>query len=119
APVLKNYDAMQNLVYNAYNTISWEPFTGGAANDFIQVQIENLRGDNVWETPDFGENGALDGVATRTILPADALAPGVIYHGTIRFVKVLSRNSPDYPGAIGTVGYFKRTEFTVRTKSVG
>src|SRR3954469_3987464 len=89
APIVNNYNGLQNLPYNAYNEISWQPFVGGTTNDYIQVQIENPNGDNVWETPDFGESGALDGLATRTIVPPVALAPNVIYTGTIRFVKIL------------------------------
>ncbi|HEY6226199.1 MAG TPA: hypothetical protein VI282_03645, partial [Verrucomicrobiae bacterium] len=119
APIVNDYAGLQNLVYNEYNDISWRPFAGGAVTDFIQLQIEDLNGNNVWETPDFGEDGALDGTATHTILPGGTLAPGVVYVGTIRFVKVLYNSSGAYPGALGTVGYFKRTEFTIRPKAIG
>ena len=119
APIVNDYAGLQNLIYNEYNQISWRPFAGGGANDFIQLQIEDLQGNNVWETPDFGEDGALDGTATHTILPADTLAPGVVYVGTIRFTKVLYNSSDAYPRARGTVGYFKRTEFTIRPKAIG
>lgn len=119
APMVNNYAGLQILPYNQYNVISWQPFTGGGGNDFIQMQIEDLQGNNVWETPDFGESGALDGLATQTILPADTLNPGAIYIATIRFVKVLYNSSAAYPGAFGGVGYFTRTEFTVRPVATG
>src|ERR1041385_712706 len=63
APIVNDYAGLQNLVYNEYNQISWQPFAGGGVNDFIQLQIEDLNGNNIWETPDFGEDGALDGTA--------------------------------------------------------
>src|SRR5262245_30300780 len=70
APVIRNYDTLQNLPYNAYNEISWPPFAGGTAQDFIQFQIEDAQGNNIWETPDFDEPGALNGLDTRFVLPS-------------------------------------------------
>lgn len=116
-PVLNNYNEANNLPYNQYNEISWQPFAGGTTNDFIQFQIEDLNGNNVWETPDFGEEGALNGLDTRTIIPARRLAPGGIYFATIRFVRILASGSRQYPSVPGAVGYFSRTEFTVRAVS--
>jgi hypothetical protein len=119
APVVNDYAGLLNLIYNQSNEISWKPFVGGAAGDFIQVQIEDLLGENVWETPDFGDPGALNGLDTRTIIPPRALDPGAVYVATIRFVKVLASGSAGYPGAVGTAGYFTRTEFLVRPKNTG
>jgi hypothetical protein len=113
-PILNNYAGLQQLPYNQYNQISWQPFPGATTSDFIQLQIEDFSGNNVWETPDFGEAGALSGVDTITILPAETLQPGQIYFGTLRFVKVLQSTSRQYLGAQGTAGYFSRTEFTIR-----
>jgi hypothetical protein len=116
-PNVNDYIGLQSFVYNQYNVISWGAFQGGTANDFIQLQIEDLSGNNVWETPDFGESGQLDGLATQTMVPAGTLSPGLIYVATIRFVKVLYNSHPNYPGAQGTVGYFTRTEFTIRPQA--
>lgn len=116
-PILNDYNGAQNLPYNQYNEISWRPFVGGTTNDFIQVQIEDGDENNIWETPDFGEEGALNGLDTRTIIPARQLAPGSTYFATIRFVKALSNGSRQYPGVPGTAGYFTRTEFVLRAVS--
>jgi hypothetical protein len=116
-PILNDYNGAQSLPYNQYNEISWRPFVGGTASDFIQVQIEDGNGNNIWETPDFGEAGALNGLDTRTVIPARQLAPGSVYFGTIRFVKVLSSGSRQYAGVPGTAGYFTRTEFVLRAVS--
>lgn len=119
APVLNEYSRAQSLPYNQYNQISWQPFQGGTASDFIQVQIEDLDGNNVWETPDYGEDGALSGLATGALMPPGVLRAGNVYVGTLRFVKVLQSGSRLYPGLRGTVGYFSRTEFTVRAVATG
>lgn len=114
APVIVNYDALQNLPYNMYNEVAWRPIPGAAASDFIQLQIEDVTGNNVWETPDFGEPGALDGLSTGTIIPAGELKAGQLYVGLLRFTKVVQSASRAYPGAPGLCGYFARTEFSVR-----
>jgi hypothetical protein len=119
APVINDYTGLQNLVYNQYNDISWQPFAGGTTNDYIQLQIEDLLGHNIWQTSDFAENGALNGLDTHTLLPPGTLSPGAVYVGTLQFFKNLYSASRDYPGARGTVGYYTRTEFTIRPKSVG
>jgi hypothetical protein len=116
-PILNNYNAAQNLPYNQYNEVSWQPFAGGTKADFIQFQIEDLNNNTVWETPDFGEDGALNGLDTKTIIPARVLGPSSVYFATIRFVKVLGSGSRTYPGVPGTAGYFTRTEFTLRSVS--
>jgi hypothetical protein len=118
APVLNNYGDAQGFPYNEYTVISWQPFAGGAVTDYIQLQIEDLNGKNIWQTPDFGERGALSGLETQTIVPPETLTPGVIYIGTIRFVKVLYSTSRVYP-TVGTVGYYARTEFTLRPVDIG
>ena len=114
APVVNDYNAVQALPWNQYNEISWQAFAGGTASDFIQVQIENGAGQNIWETPDFGEEGALSGIDTRTMIPARTLNPGSVYFATIRFAKVLAGGSAAYRGAPGLVGYYSQTEFTLR-----
>lgn len=116
-PILNDYNGAQSLPWNQYNEISWRPFVGGTTNDFIQVQIEDLNENNVWETPDFGEAGALNGLDTRTVIPARQLSPGSAYFATIRFVKVLSNGSRQYSGVPGMAGYFTRTEFVLRAVS--
>lgn len=114
APVIANYEALQNLPYNMYNEVAWRPFQGAAASDFIQLQIEDVAGNNIWETPDFGEPGALNGLATGTIIPAGELKAGQLYVGLLRFTKVVQGASQAYPGVAGLCGYFARTEFTLR-----
>jgi hypothetical protein len=119
APILNDYGAAQRLAADAYNEISWLPFAGGTAADFVQVQIEDPLGANVWETPDYGEPGALNGLATRVLLPARSLRPGTVYIGTLRFVKVAPDGTGEYPGVKRMAGYFRRTEFRMGTLAAG
>lgn len=115
--VLLNYDAAQQLPYSEYNQFSWQPFAGATASDFIQFQIEDVNGHNVWSTPDIGQPGALNGLATRTILPPNTLSVGIIYVGTLRFVKVQQGSSGAYPGVPGMAGYFTDTHFFLHAVS--
>jgi hypothetical protein len=118
-PVMNNYEAAQTLVYDQYNEISWQPFGGATANDFIQLHIEDIHGTTIWETPDFTETGALNGLATHAIIPARTLSPDEVYNATLRFVKVVQSSARQYPGVHGAAGYYSRTDFAMRTASAG
>jgi hypothetical protein len=119
APVVTSLAGAQQLPFNAYNKISWGAFAGATAADFVQFQIEDLDEKNVWETPDFGETGALNGLATSVVIPAGTLHEGKSYVGMIRFVKVQHTASASYLGVPGLGGYFSRTEFFMRAVSTG
>lgn len=113
-PVLNDYESAQGVRETLYNEFSWQPFEGGSATDFIQFAVEDLNGNTVFETPDFGEEGALTGLARSCIVPPGKIRAGGVYQGTIRFVKVLFSGHRGYPGVPGYAGYFSRTEFPVR-----
>lgn len=112
-PILSDLNMVHGVLHNRYTEISWKPFEGGTANDFIQVQIENGNGDNVFESPDFQQAGALNGLSTRVFLDPGVLDPATVYLGTVNFIRVQGRNSQNYPLAPGIAGYFSRTQFTI------
>jgi len=119
APILKNFVALQNIPYNGYTEISWQPMAGGTADDFIQFKITDLNDNNIFETPDYTERGALNGLSTRTILEPGLLKANATYIGTLLFSKNLYTGSSAYPGVPGRVGYFCRTEFYMRAVATG
>src|SRR6185503_12152560 len=54
-PRILNYNELQAASGTGWVQVSWAPFAGGTALDSIQLQIENLNGDNVFKTRDFAE----------------------------------------------------------------
>ena len=93
--------------------LEWEPWADGTTNDFIQVQIRDS-GTNVFETPDFGDPGALNGLSTNAVIPADALLPGKNYSARVFFRRFVLSEEP-VPGTVGTVSFFSRTKFDIST----
>lgn len=113
-PVLNDYEAAQAIPVNSYTRLSWEPFVGGTATDHIHFSIEDANENNIFETPDFGEEGALTGLDTSCLIPPGALRAGRLVIGRLRFTKVLQSGHPAYPGVPGHAGYYARTEFAMR-----
>jgi hypothetical protein len=91
--------------------VSWQPFNGGTENDFTQLHIEDGQGNKVFETPDFGKSGALNGTALQATVPGNTLAAGATYTARVVFQKNLALDTTQYPGALGVAGYATRTTF--------
>jgi hypothetical protein len=115
APRIQNLSALQSQNANGYIVVTWDPLIGGTAGDYIQLRIEDSSGDLVWETPDLGEAGALDGTSTFALIEAGDLRPSMAYRATLMFDKSCGRDTTSYPGAIGWSTYHARTEFTMGT----
>ncbi len=118
-PTFLNFAALEAVDPTAAFTLSWQVFTGGVANDFIQVRVVNGDGVEVFSTPAFGAVGALTGTATSVVLPANTLSLESSFTVTLTFTKVTARNTTTYPGATGLAGYFKSTEASLTTTAGG
>jgi len=68
-PQLLNFGSLQSINTNVDLTLRWLPFQGGTAGDFISVAIYGQM-DIIYESPYYGEPGALDGTATSVVIPA-------------------------------------------------
>jgi hypothetical protein len=117
-PQLSNYDAAQTIDANAPFTLTWLPFTGGTDEDHIDVQIEDTEGDEVFDTPGFGNDGALNGTATSVTVPPFTLQPGRTYEVRILFENNLRADDSGYRGVPGRVGYSARTFARIATAPV-
>lgn len=118
-PNLQNFAGAQSIDASAPFALQWNAFVGGTTSDFIFVQIENSQG-RVFSTGVFpGDPGALNGTATSVLLPAGTLEPGHAYIGRIAFHKFTLINQGEYPGALGTGGYFTQTDFYLTTAGPG
>ena len=115
-PHISNWNSLQSVNSGANFNITWDDL-GGTGNDFVEIFIEDSQFNEVFVTPDFGENGSLDGNSTSVQVPADTLQPGQTYEGCILFARATT-NENVYPGATGIVGHFKEVCFDIITQGV-
>ncbi|MDA7535774.1 hypothetical protein N8528_02295 [Akkermansiaceae bacterium] len=114
APKVQEFAAVQNWDSTKAITLRWDAMQGGTASDSICLFIE---GDNevFFETPCFGEAGALDGTATEITIPANSLPPGRTLIAELAFVSFESNDFSQYPDVRLVSGFGSITEFEVQT----
>ena len=115
-PRIVNFVELQTANADAYIVVRWDSFVGGSAADFIQLRIEDSNGDRAFETPDYGDAGALDGTATYAVLEPGTLDPAKTYDATVRFERTSSRNDTAYTGVPGWSTYHALTRFQMITR---
>jgi hypothetical protein len=97
-------------------TLTWAPFSGGTANDYIQVQLSDLvTGNLFFESPTPGATGALNGTARSLVIPSNALPLSTTVVGTLFFAKLVQSNMTAYAGVPGYAGYLTATTFGMVT----
>jgi hypothetical protein len=107
-PQISDYSALQNFNAGADFTLTWAPL-GGGTNDFVHVEINNtLTNLTLWETPEEGEPGALNGTSTSVVIPAGTLNAGANYLLYLTYEKP-TLNLTAYPGATGITANYKQT----------
>lgn len=119
APHISNFYEVQNANGRGYLIVTWDALPGGNWADFIQLRVENAAGERVFETPDLGEAGALDGTATYAVLDPTRLKPGTVYEATLRFEKSVGRDETSYIGTLGLSTYHSLTRFSIVTSNAG
>ncbi|HUR44474.1 MAG TPA: Calx-beta domain-containing protein, partial [Candidatus Saccharimonadales bacterium] len=115
-PQIANWLPLQSI--NAENnfSIAWVPFTAGTAQDYIQVRIYDPEsGYEFFASPDYGQAGYLNGLATSVNVPVGTIFEGGIYEVELLFMRVVSVNTAAYPGAKGLSGFYKTTRCTLQT----
>ncbi|MEY4916844.1 MAG: hypothetical protein RL616_757 [Verrucomicrobiota bacterium] len=114
-PKLANWPDLQAVEPALPLEVSWGAFTNGTTNDFIQVEVNTLTGENVATTPDLLSVAALNGTSNSVVMPANTLDYGVTYQGRLLFVKRTALALTNYPGASGVAAYFRETKFPLVT----
>jgi hypothetical protein len=112
-PMVTNLVALQSADSTGPILIAWNKFTGGATNDFVQLEVRDTNDIDVFSTPAPGEPGALNGVSNSIAIPAGVLVPGRTYLGAVLFANVLL--SVEDANGKGIAGYFKQTFFSIAT----
>jgi hypothetical protein len=114
-PTVSNFSTTQAINPTNNFILSWTPFSGGTANDFIQVNIENNSGNELFHTPGFGKTGRLTGLSNSVVIPGMVLFPGRTYEARLVFGKSSAQDTTSYVGAQGVATYFKETKFNITT----
>jgi hypothetical protein len=96
-------------------TISWDPWTGGTINDFVQVRIEDHQFNKFFETPNLGKAGELDGRATSAVIPAGTLPPGQSLEIHLTFTRLSALDTTSYSSVLGLTDFQARTKFNIQT----
>lgn len=115
-PTFGNFSSTQSVNPSNDFTLSWSAFIGGTTGDFIEVEVENQYGQEVYRSPDPGE-GSLNGTSTQVVIPANTLAPGRTYDATVRFIKIkhFESSAAGYAGVRAVAVYASETEFKLTT----
>jgi hypothetical protein len=77
--------------------LNWDFWFGSAAGDFIQLRIEDAEDNVVFETPDRGDPGALNGFATSATIPAGTLSSARKYEARLVFEHIVLTDKTTIP----------------------
>ncbi len=116
-PTLNGFSTLQGVTAGAPLALSWQPFAGGTALDFVQVSIEEdgPTGGTVFETGGPGQPDSLNGTHTSVTVPAAALAPGRSYRGRLLFARIVGMDTAYGQGVPAIAAYFRETVFSLTT----
>jgi hypothetical protein len=116
-PTLSNFSGLQAINSAQNLTVSWGAFSGADATStyFIRLRLQTASGEDVYESPDLGQPGALLGTSTSVVIPANTLSPGRKYEGELVFAKIVAKDSTTYSGVTFRALFAKATEFELQT----
>ena len=109
-PFITNFETLQSLNASTAVIVEWDPFEGGTADDHISFYInqENSSdGGTVYEAPNPGEPGALNGTSTSLTLPPGTLDPDSDYTVQIGFYRIGTADT-SYVNSVTAFGYYKK-----------
>ncbi len=115
-PHIANFNSLQALNPNLSFTVSWDSWSGGAASDFVQLRIEDLQGNKVFQTSNLGSQNALNPGVTNCTVAAGTLLPGQSYVGSLYFRHLVGVNATSYPAVLLYGDFYSRTTFSIGTQ---
>jgi hypothetical protein len=89
-PHISNFTAAQSVNPAQPFLLTWDPFVGAAATDFVYVVV----GD--WKTSELGTPGALAGTATSVTIPAGVLAANSPFTAQVGFYRAVWGSNSTY-----------------------
>jgi len=98
-------------------TVNWNSFTGADSSSsfYVQLYITSTSGDDVYESPGVGEQGALTGLSTSVTIPANTFSPGRTYECELLFARIVATDDSTYSGASFGAAFTKITKFELKT----
>lgn len=118
-PTLLQFDALQSVTAGGPLVVTWQAFTGGTVNDFVQLEVRRTTGsgpETVFETAGPDEPGGLNGTTTSVTIPANFLASGQSYIGRLLFARIVDLDETSYGQGVPAIGaYFRETTFPIVT----
>lgn len=108
-PHLTNYPAAQAVNPNQPFVLGWDAFPGGAATNYIFVEIGT---NSAYRSPDPGMPGALPGTARTFTIPAGILQPNTSYFSRVGFYNFAGATNASYAAAAYRATF---TEFSLVT----
>jgi hypothetical protein len=112
-PRVANLQALQTVDAGQPLTVSWDAWSGGGPQDFVQLRVEDWQGNKVYETPDIGGQKPLNPGATNADIAGGTLTPGQTYEGTLSFKRIAGLNTTNYPAVLSLADYYSKTEFNI------
>ena len=106
------FHAAKNIDASLPFQFQWDPIEGGETADFVSLNIKDSSGDDVYQSPDFGEPNALNGTASSFTVPSGTFRPGMEYEVK---VEVLHRIDNDASYTTALSAFNKSTKMAVRT----
>ena len=82
-----NYAALQNWTGGTL-TLQWDPVQNGSRGDILSVSVVRADGTTLYESPEPGAPGALDGTTTSVTLPALNATPGETLYVHLTYVQL-------------------------------
>ena len=108
-PQFLNFIAAQGVNSESDFTLSWNQL-GLTSSDYVKITIYDCNDESVFETPDPFMPGALNGLATSLVIPANTLYPGLTYSIELiaaKLVNAVTNRAPDGNEIIIISTYFK------------
>ena len=118
-PHISNFDAAQFLQPANDFTLTWDALPASDAHDFVQLTIMDEYGDQVYQTPNFWEDGSLSGAAVSATIPAGTLGAAQTYTAKLLFAKKTDGDTNSFPAGVGAASYYKQVQFSLGTTDLG
>jgi hypothetical protein len=114
-PQISNFTAAGAVDPTQDFVVNWNALDNAGPNDFVELRLKDDSGDVVFDTGAPGQPSALPGTARSAAIPANTLSSGGAYDAALTFGRITSRDTADYPGAVGVTTYAQETRFTLIT----
>ena len=118
-PVITEYDSTGQIFPWFDFPVYWLPFEGARSRDFIFLDIFDQTNGFAYATGDYRRLGALAGLNTVVLIPAEVLLFNAAYTARVMFERVTTVEDPNYPSVEGRTGYYSRTRWTMLTLGDG